>query len=42
LWRWLRGGEPVSARRWITENFWILVGSGLAVYLARHYPRDLW
>jgi hypothetical protein len=37
-WGRLRRGGPVPVRRWIAANFWILVGSALALYLARHYP----
>jgi hypothetical protein len=41
LWRWLRKGETISVQRWVRDNFWILIGFMLAVYLACHYPRDL-
>jgi hypothetical protein len=38
--RWLRRGERVSAQRWIRDNFWILIGFAMALYLAWHYPHN--
>ena len=42
LWCSLRRGEAGALRRWLMDNFWILVGFALAIYLARHYPHDPW
>jgi hypothetical protein len=40
--RGLRQRERFSAGSWLTDNFWILVGSALALYVMWHYPRDPW
>jgi hypothetical protein len=39
---WLRRGEQISGRQWLADNFWILVGIAMALYLACHYPRSPW
>jgi hypothetical protein len=40
--RGLRQRERASLGAWLTDNFWILVGSIMALYVMWHYPRDQW
>ena len=40
--RGVRPSERSSLGVWIADNFWILVGCLLALYIVAHYPRDPW
>ena len=40
--RGLRQRERSSLGTWVADNFWILTGSVLALYIMWHYPRDPW
>jgi hypothetical protein len=42
IWRGTGRRERASAGQWIADNFWILVGSLLAIYVVWHYPHDPW